>query len=353
LATEIHRQGPAWLLDRPVSGSLTASGFVFKQPLYGQSTVAGSATSSIEVGGTLRQPTLLGSLSLASGDVVFKGLPAHALDLETPLINPTFDVNLKLNGDARLRSSTTDMLLSGSGTLKGSIEDLKLDALVTVEKGTVRMPAAMLRLDQGGTVKIDYGIQSKGAASVVVDLEGSTSVTASRYGDLDVQRYDITLFMKGDLLQENGLNLTATSDPADLTQERILGILGETDLLQSLSTAGKENTAVQTALLSAVPGLLDPWTSQLAGGLGLDYLNFEYNAFDLASVTFGKAIGLGLSFEGNRQLSEPQPGFASRYDLRILYHPRRLPALFNQFRFYFGADQDNPWKLGVEYGVRF
>jgi len=245
------------------------------------------------------------------------------------------------------------MTLAGQGTLKGTLDNPKMQAVVTLEKGSVRLPAALLRLDQGGTVKIDYGIQSPRAASAVVDLEGNTSVTASRYGDLDVQRYDISLAIKGDLLQDKGLNLTASSDPPDLSQERIMGILGETDLLQSLSYAGKENTAVQAALLSTVPTLLDPWTGQIAQGLGLDYLNLEYSAFDQASVTFGKILGSGLTVEGNRQLSEPPPGFAARYDLRILYRPRRLPGAFHQFRFFFGADQDRPWKLGVEYGVRF
>ena len=350
---QIQQSGPAVLLDRPLKGSLTLTDVAFKQKILGQSSVAGEINSQVEIGGTLQKPVLTGDLAVGSGDVVFKGLPPGARSTFDPAIDPSFDVNLKLNSPARVRSATADISMVGSGKLKGSLANPRLDALVTVEKGTVRLPATLLRLEQGGSVRINYGIQGATSASAVVDLEGNTSVTASRYGDFEVQRYDITLGMKGDLLQDKGLNLTASSDPPDLTQDRILGILGETELLQTLSSAGKETSAVQTALLSAVPTLLDPWTSQVALGLGLDYLNLEYNAFDLASLTFGKILGSGFSIEGNRQLSEPQPGVASRYDLRILYRPRRLLGALSQFRIFFGADQLNPWKVGIEYGFRF
>lgn len=353
LTETLEANGLPGLLNRPLSGSIKAKSVAFHEKIAEQSSAAGLASSDLKLEGTLQKPVVKGEISIQAGDVVFNGFSGALPSREDFPINPTFDIILKLSDTARLRSSTADMMLAGDGTLKGTLSNPKLSALVTVDKGSVRLPATLLRLQQGGSVQIDYGIQSKDVASVVVDLEGNTSVTASRYGDIDVQRYDITLLMEGDLLQKDGLNLIASSDPPDLTQDRILGILGETDVLQNLSSAGKENEAVQAALLSAVPSLLDPYTRQLAAGLGLDYLNLEYNAFDQASVTFGKILGSGFSIEGNRQLSEPPPGFPFRYDLRIVYHPRRLRGVFNQFRFYFGADQDNPWKLGVEYAVRF
>lgn len=353
LASQIQQGDTDSLLDRPLQGSVVLTSAPFKQKMYAQSTVAGTASSNIQINGTLRHPNLKGTVAVASGDIVFNGFPTATPQTREPIIDPTFDVALTVAEHARLRSATTDLYMSGTGSLKGSLHDPKLDVGIIVEKGSLRLPAAVLRLEPGGTVTFNYGIQAPTTASALVDLEGNTSITASRYGDLDIERYDITLGMKGDLLQENGLNLTATSEPPDLTQDKILGILGETDYLETLSSEGRQNSVIQAALLSTVPTLLDPWTSQLAQGLGLDYVNLEYNALEMASVTVGKTLGYGLTIEGNRQITEPPPGFASQYDLRILYRPRQLSGVFQQFRFFFGADQDNPWKVGFEYGVRF
>ncbi len=155
--------------------------------------------------------------------------------------------------------------------------------------------------------------------------------------------------MNGDLLQTNGLNIAASSDPPDLSQDQILALLGEGDALQNLT----QTSAFQTMVGFWAPSLLDPYTGQLAKLLTLDYLSFEYNSVDQASVTFGKLLGSGFSVEGSRQISEPPPGFVQRYDLQIIYRPRRILGSTNRLRFFFGADQDRPWKLGLEYGIRF
>jgi hypothetical protein len=285
--------------------------------------------------------------------VVIKAIPEVQKTAEDRVIDPEFNVRLDLSEPGRLRSSTADMYLSGSGSLFGSLQKPKADASLVVEKGTIRLPAALLRLDQGGSVKATYGVTGPATASAIVDMEGNTSVTATRALDTDVQRYDITLGFKGDLLQENGLSLSASSDPGDLSQDRILAILGQADLIQTLSSGGKESSAIQNAMLSTVPMLLDPYTGQVARGLGLDYLNVEYNSYDFASVAFGKILGSGFSIQGTRQISEPPPGFALRYDYRLTYRPKRLFGSLSRFRFYFGSDQDRVWKLGLEYGVRF
>ena len=341
------------LLDRPFSGRVVLSGARFREQIYAQSTLAGAVTSNLQIGGTARHPSIRGDLSLAAGDAVLNGLPSASTHRASPPINPTFDVSLTAEKPARLRSSTADIYLAGKGSLTGSLEDPKLNLNFTVDKGSVRLPAAVLRLDEGGTVDVDYGVRTPTSASAVVDLEGHTSVTAARFGDTDIERYDITIDMKGDLLQPNGLNLVASSEPPDLNQDRILAILGETDYLETLSTEGKQNSVVQAALLSAVPTLLDPWTSQLAQGLGFDYVTLDYNALEMASVTFGKTLGAGLSFEGSRQISEPLPGYASGYDFRLVYRPRQLGGKLQRVGFYAGADQLNPWKFGLEYSVRF
>jgi hypothetical protein len=186
-----------------------------------------------------------------------------------------------------------------------------------------------------------------------VDLEGTTSVTTSRSGEVDIQRYVITLGMKGNLLDSKGISLTASSDPPDLTQDQILAILGQGDFLQTMSNGFNQSQAAGAVAQFVLPSLIDPIAAQLARGVGLDYLNVEYNMFDQASVTFGKGLGSGFSVVGLRQISEPLPGIPPRFDLRLVYRPRRLPGALRQIQFFFGADQDFPWKLGLDYGIRF
>ncbi len=349
----VQKGGAVSLLDRPISGEVNSTAAQFRQRVMSQSLVAGTANTEIKISGTVKRPAVTGSVTLGNGDVVLKVVPEPEKIPSELAIDPEFNVDLRLSDPARLRSSTADMYLSGSGKLSGRIQRPKATADLVVEKGTVRLPASLLRLEQGGTVNFTYGVNGNGSAAAIVDMEGSTSVTATRFADTDVQRYDITLGFKGDLLQDNGLTLTATSDPGDLSQERILAILGQVDLLTTLSNGGKESSAIQNAMLSRVPSLLDPYTGQVARGLGLDFLNVEYNSYDFASIAFGKILGSGFSIEGSRQLSEPPAGFQTRYDYRLIYRPKRLFGALSRIRFYVGSDQDRPWKLGLEYGVRF
>ena len=350
---QARQKGGSFLLDRTLSGKFSADNLQVFQHILGQSTVAGIANTAIDISGSINQPILTGAFSLASGDVVTRALPTDTFKPVEVAINPIFNVGLTITEPMELRSSNAELYLIGTGTLLGSLKDPKVDASMVVERGSIRLPASVLRLDQGGTIKVSYGVAAAGKASAIVDLEGNTGVTASRYADTDIQRYDVTVGIKGDLLQDNGLNLVATSDPPDLTQDRILAILGAGDVFQSISTGTKETSAIQSAMLSAVPMFLDPYTNQVAKELGLDFLSLQYNSYDLASVAFGKAFGQGLSIEGTRQLSEPPPGFPSRYDIRLLYRPRRLFGSSSRVRLFVGFDQDKPYKVGLEYSVRF
>ncbi len=354
LISQTTKEGAASLLDRTVSGSITLNQVRFKQNVLVSSNASGTVSAEVGIKGTLKAPSVSGDVSLANGNFVFKGLPNTVSHQAEFPINPRFDVNLTLSGPTHMSASTANMDLLGKGSLKGSLLFPKATASLYVDKGTIRLPASLLRLDQGGTVDVTYQSTRSGTtASAIVDLEGNTSVTTTRTGDSDIQRYDITLGMKGDLLQEKGISLTASSDPPDLSQDRILGIMGQTSILQNLSNGFKQSDAVGAAAQFLVPSLLDPLTSQIAKGFGLDYINLEYNMFDQASVAFGKDLGSGFSIMGSRQLSEPPPGFPTRFDLRIVYRPRRLPGALRRIRFFFGADQERPWKLGLDYGIRF
>ncbi len=350
LISQGQQQGWQSLLNRPLTGLVSIQDLRISQQLAGKTSLAATATSDISLGGTLQRPTIGGTVTMKNGDFIINALPASASGAETPLIDPRFAVKVSLAGTSRVRSSTADIYLLGSGSLDGTLRHPKVESSLYLDRGTIRLPAALVRLDQGGTVSFSYNSSTVGTTTTSnVDLEGRTSVVAGKTGDTGVQRYDVTLGIRGDLLQNDGLTINASSDPPDLSQDQILAMLGQGNAFQNMS----QSSAVQNVLGFVAPSILDPVTSELAKSLSLDYLDVEYNSTDQASIAFGKLLGSGFSLEGVRQISEPPPGFAQRYDLRIVYRPRRFFGSFSRLRFFFGADQDRPWKLGLEYGIRF
>ncbi|MDR3692875.1 MAG: translocation/assembly module TamB domain-containing protein [Fimbriimonas sp.] len=354
IVEDFGKTGLDSILDRAVTGHAALNNIPFRQQILQGSLVSGTVSSQVDVGGTIRAPLVTGQTRISSGDFIFKGVPSGGSSPDDFAINPRFDLKLSLTDPCRLQSSTANLYLLGDGFVQGSLRFPRVGSSLYVDRGTIRLPASLLRIDQGGTVNVDYQSTRLGTtASAKVDLEGTTSATTSRAGEAEIQRYAITLGMKGDLLDPNGIKLAASSDPPDLTQDQILAVLGQGAFLQDLSSGLNRTQTVGAIAQFVVPSLLDPLTAQVAKGIGLDYLSLEYNMFDQASVTFGKELVSGFSVVGSRQLSEPPPGLVPRYDLRIVYRPRRLPGALRQIRFFFGADQDFPWKLGLDYGIRF
>jgi hypothetical protein len=99
--------------------------------------------------------------------------------------------------------------------------------------------------------------------------------------------------------------------------------------------------------------VLDPLTTRLAEGLGLDYLAVSYDPYSRFTLNFARPLGNNLVLEGRRQLSEPLPGLEPEYELKLTY---RLPVRSRTFRriaVSFGTDQLRPWKLEVSYSFRF
>jgi hypothetical protein len=133
-------------------------------------------------------------------------------------------------------------------------------------------------------------------------------------------------------------------------------MLGQRDLFEGLANqfVGDRNPNSLARILAgaALPTLLDPFTERLALELGLEFIQLDYNAFEGASITAAKSLGNGFMFQGRRQVSETIDG-RIHFDYRLTWRP---PSRFDKFRnliFSVGADQDRPWKISVEYGIRF
>jgi hypothetical protein len=99
--------------------------------------------------------------------------------------------------------------------------------------------------------------------------------------------------------------------------------------------------------------VLNPVTAPLARSLGLDYLSLEYNAYDQTTIAASRSLNGEFSVQYRGQIGSPTPGLKSIEDFELYYTPRRLPGSLRHLSFSLGSDQDDLWKIAVQYGIRF
>lgn len=326
--------------------------YVDKQAGPMTATVSGA----LGLAGTLERPEIGGQLLLSNANLTTPPAYEAAVERTKLLVDPRFNISMVTANNMLLRVPTGRFELSGGGLLQGSLSSPQFTSTLEVEAGNVRLPNARIVIEPGGTVAITYRSSPTGTtvARVEVDMQGRTQVSAESFTGI-VERYDITLNIRGDLLTDNGLQLSAQADPPDLSQERILAILGQRDVLVGNAGEGfRADRQLQSALLGlALPYFAGSFTEDLARQLGLDYLNIEYNTYDQFAVTAAISLGRDLVLSARRQLSSPLPGERPKFDLRLSYRPPFRNKALRRFTFSVGMDQDRPWKIAVEYGIRF
>lgn len=357
---QILKAGGDDLLNIPLVGSIRTEDFAVREAgskkEYGQ--YHADVSADLSVNGPLKQPLISGPVNISNTNVLLPSVFEEGGPPAELLFNPQFQIPIVLNGVSTFSSSLANVALTGDGLLSGSLARPDFNATLNVEGGQLRLPTARVQLEEGGTIRPSYSIDSTGQTLTRVDvnLQGRTAVTANKLGD-SITRYNINLDISGDLLKEGGLVLHATSDPPDLSQDEILGLLGQTDILKSFESGTSQSETerrIREALVSfAVPQLTERFTSQIARGLGLDYLNIEYNPFEGASLAFAKSIGKGLVLQGRRQVSPQVGNLKVQYDLELTYRIPTRNRTLNRLVFSIGLDQDRPYKLGIQYGFRF
>ncbi|HWD38098.1 MAG TPA: translocation/assembly module TamB domain-containing protein [Fimbriimonas sp.] len=349
-------------LDGNLTGNLSLNNTKLRQSFKGGGYVAMQVNGSVPLGGTIRNPTIgtrsaPGSFTVSHVDTQVPTLPAGGGEESTFPIDPSFYVDAALADPATIRSSSANLALTGDANLRGKLSNPRANANLVVNRGTITLPGGTVRLDDGGTVNFSYRkpFADQPLASVDVDLVGHTSVTAAGLSG-NVQRYNITLNITGDLLKQEGLQMDAISDPPDLASDQVLALLGQKNLLESLGSGDQSETErrIRDALFGvALPSLVSPLTSGLAQALGLDFISFDYNATELTTLSVARSISPDFTLQYRQQVGTPPPGFRSIYDFRIVYTPRKGPPLLRRLSLSAGADQDRPWKVSLEYGLRF
>lgn len=343
------------VLESPLDGKLTISSFSVKENSSDLST-SGRLSGALSLSGTLKNPRISGDLLASNLTTSIPSLNSGPSAESTPSIDPTFDISLGINGVATIKTALASIGMKGTGKLGGSLSNPSFHADLSVASGRFRLPGGEVRLQPGGTVTGSYADNGFGTstAQLLVDIFGNTHVTAAPSPD-QIQRYDVSLEIRGDLLDPNNVQILASSDPPDLTQTEILNLLGRTDILSALNGGtGSKSGAIQNVLTGyALPSLLEPLTSNLSKSLGLDYLSLDYDSFGQTSLLLGKRLGGGFSISIQRQISAPLPGYPLYYDYRLNYHPAFLGQKFRSFNFLLGTDQQNLWKVGFQYSTRF
>lgn len=341
------------LLQNPVAGELDIDKFHLVQK--GASPVDAVFGGNLSFSNTLKSPLIAGELDMLSGSISAPSAEPGSVPLH-PAIDPALNVKLSMPNPINVKAGAGQFKLTGDGMLTGSLALLNLDMQLIVDRGSVQLPNARITIEPGGTVHLNYRSNTYGEPieSAAVDLAGTTALTANPYGNI-IQRYDVSLQIRGDLLASKGLDITAQADPPDLTQDRILMMLGQGGLFEQ-QIAGQQpytpGQQLQQVAFTALPLFFNPFTQQLASGLGLDYFSIEYNPFEGLAATGAKALGKNLILSARREISAPLPGQLVDWDFRLSY---RLPFKnrIRDLNLSVGMDEQDPWRLGLEYGWRF
>lgn len=313
------------------------------------------APSAISISGSLADPVLSGNVLLADIDTAIPTAPEEG-ESGSFAINPIFkDFGFSLVNPATIRSSTARMVLTGKGDVTGTLQAPKAQADFDVRDGIFSLPNARIDLETGKIrFRYDGALVNNAARLDLVNLEGRTTVSARRLSDT-VERYDVTLYLNGNLLEDGGLTINATSDPPDLTSQEILAILGQKDLIEDIARAatGQQRSSIgDTALQYALPALTGVLSNNLASAFKLDYVGVEYNPFDQYTFTAGKTLAKGLTIDFRRQMTA-QANQKLKFDLRLVYRIPSRDKFLSRLRLSLGVDQNRPWRIGFDYITRF
>ena len=349
-----------WMKEANLNGLLSMDSVylaqIFPENTFAQAELGTPTKRPIKIGGSLVSPDITGDIEVRDVKTLIPTLIPQTSEGTTPSFSPNLNLTFTLLNPAEIKTSALEVWIKGNTTIKGSLSAINADGTFLLDRGSLALPGAKVKLVPDGQMKLSYrGDSFEPKAELIANLKGETALTTLKNGTTP-ERYEITLAINGDLLDPNGVNLTATSIPGDLPQDRILGLLGRTDLLESVLKPGA-NVNLEADIKNAVtafalPNLLGGVSNSVARGLGLEYVAFDYNAFEQLSLSFAKSIGNGFFIQGRRQVSTPLPGFIQGYDLRLAYRPRGGPKAIRNLSFSIGTDQYLAYKLAIDFSIR-
>lgn len=345
----------SWRDSLEMSANATFENFRFSYVIpSADGPTTGALSGNLQANGRITGPTVTGELRADGAVVRLPTQPLAEATASLPPVDPDFvGVSLIVAENTRVLAPTLDIRLHGQGTLNGRFTSPTISLPLEVDGGTMTLPSATVTLQPGGMIRVLFsGDSFSQAGRIDLDITGTTILAARRNDRF--RTYRVTLGVHGDLLSATDrLNFVASSDPADLSSDEILAIIGQRDLIASLTSGGFGTTDFSRNLASALlPTLTNPSARKLAQELGLDFLYFDYNPFDGAFITLGKVLGRRLTVYVRRQLSQPLEG-ELQYELSVEYDVPTIGGLVRELRLQYQIDQEVPWRIRLDWSRRF
>lgn len=308
----------------------------------------------VNLTGTAAKPRISGQVEATGVRVSLPPEFPEAVPTEPSPLQPEFtNLVVTVEPGTKLDLPIGSLTFGGSSRFDGPLSAVTIRAPFTVQSGSLLLPSGRVRLE-GGTVLFTSGL-ADGDARAEIDLQGTTVITL-RQSDQRFQTYRLSLDIRGDLLNPQGVQVTGSSDPPDLTQEQIQAIVGQRDFIEGLlsSALGRsDRDGLRDSLFTlAIPNLTAGLTAGLADSLELDYLVLDYNPFDGAIARGGKTVARGLTLEASRQIVQ-QARQPVKFEVNLAYRPPLRDPVLSRLRFSFGYNERVPWRIGISYSTKF
>lgn len=330
-----------WLEERNLSGQY---GEQIRTFLDGELKVTGSAEN----------PQVSGMITASGGAFALPASFPEQRATPRPLsVNPRFDnVVLRIGEGMWLNSPRLSAQASGDIVLSGTLQEPVVHGLLGLERGYVYFPTARFRLEQGGSIALDYPVPGDNPFRVNVDVQAKTSLSmASPAGSS--RRYEITVSVNGAITSPEGPRTEFRSDPPDLSTQQIARALGVGTLEDLLSGRNVEQVlqreVVNLFTSAYIPQIFSPLERGIEEALQLREFRIEYDRYQPVTVTLVKRLWDGFSLSYWRTVSTQQ----DRYILKILYELPEWTRLSRRLLLSFSVDEKQQRLWGVEGSFRF
>ena len=236
--------------------------------------------AGLSVAGPIATPTvadkamgdIAGGIEVSRARASFQLMSGTALWQTQPMINPTFNVSLRLGQDVVVAPPSMSLAVTGGGALTGTlaqpaIRGLELDLL----SGDIGLATARLRIMPGGRINISY--LPPAPPSAQINLRATASVFAINTLR-QRQRYQIIMTITG---QAASPQISLSSSPPGLSREQMFAGLGHLPGLFSSQEAGLQQELGGVLTAAGANALFAPIENLLIQKLGFEQFSLEFS----------------------------------------------------------------------------
>jgi hypothetical protein len=327
--------------SRPSAGpgiTLTADSMPFLQTPLPATTSGGArgvAEANLRITGSVREPTLAGTLLVRDTLVT---LPSNfAAAAGGPLIlpiSPHFDLHIRIGNNVRLSNPLLSARIDGDIAFAGTIANPHVQGVLTIDEGSFNLPTARFTILPPGTLRMVYPVYEEGLANLptlqlTIDMRAQTYITATSISGVR-KRYLVTVSAHGPVLGAATdpitgaprLALNFQTEPPDLATnqqelvQRLVGVIGGADVFSQLGrnpgealAAGLTNVFTNTV----APGLFEG----LAKSTGFEEITVGYDPIQQLNVTLSRRLFGPLYVTYIRSLTGVQNYYDVKFSLRF------------------------------------